>query len=173
MLEERELRKAIAEGLSVAQLAEVFGCSKGSVRYWLQKYGLRTVNPPWRTSTPEVTAARAAGLPSLVQDCPHHGPGRFVREAGGYYRCARCRGERVSARRRRVKELLVAEAGGHCLVCGYDRCVGALEFHHLDPSQKLFAIAGQGVARSLTRAREEVASACYCAPTVMRRSRLD
>jgi 5-methylcytosine-specific restriction endonuclease McrA len=57
----------------------------------------------------------------------------------------------------RVKELLVAEAGGHCLVCGYDRCVGALQFHHLDPSQKLFAIAGQGAARSLTRAREEVA----------------
>jgi transposase len=49
VLEKRELGKAIAEGLSVAQLAEVFGCSKGSVRYWLQKYELRTVNPSGRS----------------------------------------------------------------------------------------------------------------------------
>ncbi len=26
--------------------------------------------------------------------------------------------------------------GGKCSKCGYDKCVGALEFHHLDPSEK-------------------------------------
>ena len=26
--------------------------------------------------------------------------------------------------------------GGKCSKCDYNRCIGALEFHHLDPSQK-------------------------------------
>jgi hypothetical protein len=32
-----------------------------------------------------------------------------------------------------MKEMLVAELGGKCQKCGYDRYVGALQFHHLDP----------------------------------------
>ena len=39
-------------------------------------------------------------------------------------------------RRRNLKEKLVVLMGGKCKVCSYDRCLGALEFHHLDPSQK-------------------------------------
>ena len=26
--------------------------------------------------------------------------------------------------------------GGKCLICGYDRCIQALEFHHLDATKK-------------------------------------
>jgi hypothetical protein len=50
---------------------------------------------------------------------------------------------------------LVVDAGGACRLCGYDRCPGALQFHHLDPGEKACAIADSGVARSLERAREE------------------
>lgn len=31
--------------------------------------------------------------------------------------------------------------GGKCIKCGYDRCLKALEFHHIDPSQKDFTIS--------------------------------
>lgn len=31
--------------------------------------------------------------------------------------------------------------GGKCLRCGYNKCMQALEFHHLDPSQKEFTIS--------------------------------
>lgn len=48
------------------------------------------------------------------------------------------------------------EAGGRCVICGYDRHIGALHFHHLDPDQKSFSIAHGGITRSLARAREEV-----------------
>jgi 5-methylcytosine-specific restriction endonuclease McrA len=63
----------------------------------------------------------------------------------------------VNARRRRVKAALVAEAGGACLLCGYDRCLAALHFHHLDPTQKAFTLAHTGVALSMARARTEAA----------------
>jgi len=68
----------------------------------------------------------------------------------------RCRTEFVTERRRRVKRILVEEAGGRCRICGYDRYPGALQFHHLDPSTKSFALSVQGVARSLSKARAEV-----------------
>jgi hypothetical protein len=54
-----------------------------------------------------------------------------------------------------VKALLIEEAGGCCLLCGYDRYPGALQFHHLDPNEKSFGLGLRGVARSLERCREE------------------
>jgi hypothetical protein len=56
-----------------------------------------------------------------------------------------------------VKAILVEEAGGRCGLCGYDRCVGALAFHHLDPETKTFGLAEGGLARSLAQARAEAA----------------
>lgn len=38
--------------------------------------------------------------------------------------------------RSRTKQRMVDAMGGCCQICGYDRCLAALEFHHLDPSQK-------------------------------------
>lgn len=35
---------------------------------------------------------------------------------------------------------LVDEAGGCCAVCGYDRCVVNLHFHHVDPRRKSFGV---------------------------------
>jgi hypothetical protein len=64
----------------------------------------------------------------------------------------------VIRRRRKVKQLLVGELGGRCRLCGYDRCSAALEFHHLDPSEKEFGVASRG-ARSIARLRAE-ASKC-------------
>jgi hypothetical protein len=40
-----------------------------------------------------------------------------------------------------MKKRLVAFKGGSCQKCGYDRCVAALDFHHRDPSQKLFKVS--------------------------------
>jgi hypothetical protein len=31
--------------------------------------------------------------------------------------------------------------GGKCQVCGYSKCIDALQFHHKDPSQKSFGIS--------------------------------
>lgn len=63
-----------------------------------------------------------------------------------------------------MKAILVAEAGGACVLCGYDRCERALSFHHLDPATKEFGVAFRGHARSLDRARAEAAKcALVCA----------
>ncbi len=79
----------------------------------------------------------------------------FAHRKDGGWRCLKCRSEAVSRRRRRVKEILVADAGGACAPCGYSRTLAALEFHHVDPAAKRFAVAARGVTRSLAEARQE------------------
>ena len=87
--------------------------------------------------------------------CPVHGKTDFQLEGRGYYRCARCRSEAVSRRRRAVKALLVDEAGGGCVICGYDRCQAALAFHHLDPASKRMAVSANGKALAIQALRAE------------------
>ena len=38
--------------------------------------------------------------------------------------------------RQRVKQRCVESFGGKCGICGYSKCISALEFHHLDPTVK-------------------------------------
>ena len=49
------------------------------------------------------------------------------------------------------------EAGVSCALCGYDRCIRALHFHHVDPSTKSFTVSHGGVTASIARARGEAA----------------
>jgi transposase len=142
----------VERGLSAGQIGEQVGLSKTTVRHWLKEYGLTTQWAARRRSSVE-------GQTRVELRCASHGMTTFVRRADGGYRCGRCRSEAVSRRRRRVKALLVAEAGGRCAVCGYDRCAGALEFHHVVPEEKSFSLSHRGVARSLEKARAE-ASKC-------------
>jgi 5-methylcytosine-specific restriction endonuclease McrA len=97
-------------------------------------------------------------LPKFAERvCRTHGRTEFVLEGRGYYRCKRCRMQRVLDWRRRAKLRLIAEAGGCCQICGYDRYSGALHFHHVDPSQKEFGLARRGFTRSIEKMRAEAA----------------
>jgi transposase len=120
-LAREELERLVDAGASIAQIAEAVGRSKGTVRHWLQEYGLKTHQPSRRETVP--------GQPrQMMRDCPHHGLSEFQLRSSGGYRCLKCRSEAVTRRRRRVKQLLVDEAGGVCRACGYGHCVAALQF---------------------------------------------
>lgn len=91
----------------------------------------------------------------IQKECIHHGQTTFVLEGRGTYRCLTCRRISVAGRRKKVKEILVKEHGGKCQICGYDRYIGALDFHHLDRNTKEFNLSGKGSTRSLSKARQE------------------
>jgi transposase len=147
-----ELEALIAEGLTIREIAARLDRAYSTVRHWLGRHGLQT-RPAERR---ESVRAIAPGDRFLGQ-CRHHGEAVFVKRLDGASACVRCRSEAVSARRRRVKERLVAEAGGACAICAYDRCVAALQFHHLDPTTKRFTVTARRV--SWEQVREE-ASKC-------------
>jgi transposase len=148
-IERERLQALVEEGLSIRQIAARCDVSATSVRHWLQRHDLKT--------QPARYARRDGAWPNeVLRECVRHGWGAFVRVGNaGTYRCARCNTEAVSARRRRVKAILVAEGGGRCVTCGFDAYAGALQFHHRDPATKAFEVSRQGVTRSLARLREE------------------
>ncbi len=154
--DEQRLKAMVDSGLSVAQIAAELKRSKGTVRHWLRRLEMKTQAKPG-CPDPVRQAAKAAGRVTVLRECHRHGLTEFWLEGRGYYRCKRCRAERVSRRRRKVKEILAREAGGRCALCGYDRCRAALHFHHLDPSTKRFNLSMEGVTRSLQAARAEMA----------------
>lgn len=43
--------------------------------------------------------------------------------------------------RKDLRERVVAFLGGRCIICGYDRCMSALDAHHVDPEEKVFSIS--------------------------------
>jgi transposase len=143
------LLELVERGMSVRQIGKELGLSFGSVKHWLAKYELKT--EPHHYSRRD-----AVKTPSTLRECPVHGWTDYVRSgARGFYRCPKCALERVAAYRRRVKEILVEEAGGACRVCGYDIYVGALHFHHLDPATKRFQVSHAGTTGALATMREE------------------
>lgn len=148
------LAPLIAEGLSLAKIARRTGFSESSVKYWLGKYGMKTRAAHRRA---EGRQAKLDGRAVVEMECATHGRTEFRLEGRGAYRCLKCRGQRVADRRRRVKEILLEEAGGACIVCGYDRYAGALHFHHLDPGDKAFALGQLGYTRGIAEVRAEAA----------------
>lgn len=43
--------------------------------------------------------------------------------------------------RHKQKEKIIYVMGGKCACCGYNKCISALELHHLDPTQKDFTFS--------------------------------
>lgn len=55
--------------------------------------------------------------------------------------CYDCMPEGTQLRRGDFLAKIKLKRGGKCERCGYNRCIKALEFHHLDPTQKDFTIS--------------------------------
>jgi hypothetical protein len=145
----RQLEDLARQGLTLREIGTVVDRSIATVRYWLHRWDIR--RPDRRhTRVDPATAPR-----EVMRACRRHGRTVFRLDARGTYRCVLCCQQQVAERRRRVKRILVDEAGGCCSICGYDRCCAALQFHHVDPRTKEFALSHEGVTRGIDRARAE------------------
>jgi len=61
----------------------------------------------------------------------------------------------VTKRRKAIKQKVVEYKGGNCSLCGYNRCVDALDLHHIDATTKEFGISSGGLTRSWEKVRTE------------------
>jgi len=149
-LDHETLRPFAEAGASLTAIAAELDRDPTTVRYWLRKLGLETLR---RSRRPRKRVDLEITRPE-ERMCGEHGlTPHALRD--GYFRCLRCLKEAVVDRRRRFKQILVREAGGECVLCGYDECVAALHFHHVDPASKRFALSGQGMTRGLQALQEE------------------
>lgn len=57
--------------------------------------------------------------------------------------------------RRNMKLQAIKLLGGRCCICGYDKCIDALEFHHKNPREKDFKL-GAGNTISWREYKSEI-----------------
>lgn len=60
----------------------------------------------------------------------------------------------VNDYRRLAKQTCIEYCGGKCIICGYNRCVSGLVFHHLNSNEKDFSLSGK--AWSWIRVKKEI-----------------
>lgn len=99
----------------------------------------------------------------MLKLCSVHGSTKHFPRPDGAYRCGKCASSWVIQNRRRKKERLVELFGGKCKLCGYKKYAGALDFHHLDPRAKVFALSVKGLSYSwdsLVREAEKCVLVC-------------
>ena len=151
------LAPLVERGLTIREIAGQLGCAPATVRHWLSRYELQTRLADRRAR--KLKARERAGDLEAGDRfdalCERHGETLFVIRQDGASSCARCRADGVTDRRRRIKERLVSAAGGRCRICGYDRCLAALQFHHVDAATKRFALAGRVIAWDLLTAEAD------------------
>ena len=101
----------------------------------------------------------------MEMSCKIHGETTwYTNKNGTGRRCRKCMVDNVNKRRRKVKLMAVEYKGGKCQICQYDKCVDALDFHHLDSSQKDFGLAEKGHCRSWEVVKKELDKCvCICA----------
>lgn len=60
--------------------------------------------------------------------------------------------------RKRLKVKAVEYKGGKCMYnnCGYNKCISALEFHHLNPNEKDFSLSERGNCVSWEKVKVEL-----------------
>lgn len=138
-LDKNNLEALVAEGLTHREIAERLNRSTASVVHWLKKYELRTHGTFNRGHS--LHKCKTCGETDLAEFYGHRKT-----------QCKTCVKIATTLRMRESKRKLVEKAAGKCVRCGYDRYVGALEFHHLDPDQKdpeFRNISGWSVKRQL------------------------
>ncbi len=92
----------------------------------------------------------------IIKECKIHGETNFALRKDNRYQCRQCNTDAVIKRRKAVKEKAVEHMGGKCQICGYNKYVGALQFHHLDPNTKDFHISQRGHSRSWEKVKSEI-----------------
>lgn len=75
----------------------------------------------------------------MIRHCKHHGEVEFRKQSSNgktSYYCVVCNSNRQQKRRLEKKLKAVEYKGGKCEHCGYNKSHVALDFHHIDPTEK-------------------------------------
>ena len=91
-----------------------------------------------------------------IKNCPTHGETEFALRGDNRWRYLKCETKYVSRKRENLTLKAIEYKGGCCSICGYSKCVAALEFHHTDAAQKEFGISSKGYTRSWDKVKNEL-----------------
>ena len=135
------LEKDILDNLSTRGIAEKNGVSQGTVKHWLKKYNLKTnflIGSKKEYGDFKYCPKCETNIP--IDDF-YNKSTKESKKINGFGYCKTCINKSTVERQRQLKQKCIDYKGGKCLVCGYDKYPGALEFHHINPKEKDYAIS--------------------------------
>lgn len=95
------------------------------------------------------------------RSCGIKGKTNFYKNAK--YQCKKCWNKRTYQSGKSKIDKLKLDRGGKCEKCGYNKYLGALEWHHLDPNVKEYAIGKRRGLKPETLQKEIEKCSLLCA----------
>lgn len=74
--------------------------------------------------------------------------------------CKICSRKSKNTRNSALKQWAVDLLGGKCCICGYNKCLWALDFHHTDPTQKDFSISSKKMKSEIEKELKKCRLVC-------------
>jgi hypothetical protein len=127
------LEKFLQEGRSVSWIAKEMKAGRKTIIKWITRYGLSNND-------------------RKCKNC-----GKPLSGIQRYYCCSTCKtshwwkqksngASRLTIKARQKKQELVEMFGGSCSICGYNKCMDGLCFHHLNPTEKRMELNNRNIA---------------------------
>tara|TARA_R110000868_G_scaffold307171_1_gene568627 strand:- start:11 stop:946 length:936 start_codon:yes stop_codon:yes gene_type:complete len=128
------LVSCVEQGLSIYQIKKLTNKAHSTVRYWLNKYNLKTKHKSFKNGYEYSIRVIKNNQYCSVCNCHLNNETGYFRQNKGYYSpvCKNC----ITEKRRSDKFKAVNYKGGSCIKCGYNKNITVLEFHHLNPEEK-------------------------------------
>lgn len=136
------------QGLSLRQIALDLNVSYNTIRYWAKKYGLKKkVQKQCIICLADLTGNQTKYCSNNCKAKAHYN--KHKSNPNSYHS--------QTLRGLKRKMLFIKELGAACEICGYNKNLAALEFHHKDPSTKLLALDMRSLSNNaLTTLRKEL-----------------
>jgi len=139
-MKKEQLETMIDDGKSLNQISKDMGKSLTTIRYWVKKHNIKFETKNF-SSQIKKEYGKSRVCPKCKNDCNIDQFYNRRGKIGGSVYCKKCTTDQVVERTRKLKQDMVDYKGGSCEICGYNKYIGALDFHHKNPNEKDFTIA--------------------------------
>lgn len=145
----KEMLSAYTEkGVSSYIIANNIGVPVSTVKFWLKKFQLKIVPCSGKNCLPNGIISKNEEENTHYK-CARCKEIQLINKENFYFKknskvhswCRKCNDKYALHKIRDVKLRCVQYKGGKCTMCGYNKYLGSLDFHHIDPSIKDYNIS--------------------------------
>ena len=136
----KELEKLLNQGKSMNQISKETNKSLTTIRYWCKKYNLTSFHRQFKfLEKKKIGSERKCPKCKKILPSTQFYKRRGIENSSTY--CKICTSKQTLERIHNLKKEMIKYKGNSCVICGYQKCMGALEFHHTNPKEKDFNLS--------------------------------
>jgi len=133
------LEEHLNDGMSYGQISRKYKITMNKVKSYAKKYNLKSKHE--KKVIKDYKEGDTKYCPSCNKDLDINLFYFWGKNKKYAAYCGECDKVKNTERQINMKAKCVEYKGGKCLLCGYNKYYGALQFHHLNPKEKDFAIS--------------------------------